>query len=165
MTTLTKTQTVIDAALCAIREAEHPLTSSDLYDRLHIEPTDTVIHTAIRALLENGQIEMAGIVPGRRGTPAKSYRLVTDAQRLMTHLEADLDNAAISQNGDESTVDPVIQALTSMSQRHFTQDAERHIERLRALATHLDNGKSVLPQMDLVAWLFDLASEIEDLAA
>lgn len=107
-----------------------------------------------------------------------------DIQTRMIH--EDLDHAAASHNGDELHVihahipcetaanfadlaakhtDPIIRALAQMDIREPRfQEGQMHVDRLRALASHLDEGKPVLPQMDLVSWLLDLAATLEEMA-
>lgn len=60
------------------------------------------------------------------------------------------------------TDDPILRALARMEAREPRfQEGQMHVDRIRAMATHLDEGRPILPQMDVVAYLFDLANTIE----
>lgn len=125
--------------------------------------------------VDQADIRTRRIVDDDRG-PTIRYPLST--------VTGDLDTAAVSHNGDEMHVihahipceiattfadlstkhtDPILRALAQMDRRDpRIPDAAMHVKRIRALATHLDDGKAILPQMDLVAWLFDLAATLEE---
>lgn len=161
---------VSEEIMTALMAADAPMTANDLLDHCQTAESADRISKTLYSLKKRGAIEEGDPI----STPAgarKTYRIpaqhTDDDVRLMEHLEADLDTAAITSNGDEwhVTADPILSALSAMRHEPRITDGHRHVERLRALAQHLDDGKTIYPQMDLVAWLFDLAAEIEEMAA
>lgn len=237
--TLSKTQTVAEMIIAELATDTQPLTSGDLYERLELDHADTVIHRALAVLLRDGRIELDAPRLGKRGQPAKTYRISprSDSTRLMTHLEAELaasvevDRVNIQTRhiideepgptiryplsailDDPPTApdpvptaprcracgglleypehptclecqidtaeheadaqpparcapaagDPILSALARMDAREPRfQDGAMHVDRIRAMATHLDEGRPILPQMDVIAYLYDLANTIE----
>lgn len=194
-----KTETVAEMILIELANADQPLTSGDLYERLELDTSDTVIHAALRLLERDYRIEQSTPRLGKRGQPAKTYRLArSDASRLIEHLESELPHAPDSdtprcvscgapvETAEASTClecridtaeheadarrpvnlapvdDPVLRALARMDAREPRfQEGQMHVNRIRAIANHLDEGRPILPQMDVIAYLYDLANTIE----
>lgn len=130
------------------------------------------------AALDQGDIQTRMIIDEDRG-PVIRYPLSTtlDEPRctacggLLEHpetptcQECQIDTAeheADARHSRAPTDDPILRALARMEAREPRfQEGQMHVDRIRAMATHLDEGRPILPQMDVIAYLYDLANTIQ----
>lgn len=146
---MNKVDTVSEAILSELGATGQALTSRDLYERLAIDSTDTVVHTALKSLLGSGVVKSDGTAIGRHGRPVDRYRLASADERLMRALESDMAPAAADD-------DPVLRAIADLTLPPWT-DGLRHAGRLRILAGH----PVIAAKEEIGVWLLELADEIE----
>jgi hypothetical protein len=147
-------------------------TSVELRDQCPSIEQDNDIHRALGNLVRDGRLIFTGLETSAKGQPMRRYRLSTpeiDAQLtdalhgtaalpMVTHpLSIDVIDAALASAG---TSDFVIRAIDRLGEPRW-QEGTMHATRLRALAA----SPALRSAPDVNAWLVDLASIIEELAA
>lgn len=197
---------VANEVMAAITASTSPLCAQQLLPLCESAESAEQISKTLHGLKKRRAIVEDGPVQTKAG-PRKSYRLPTEAEKLMAHLETelharaesgeiptvryplsailepaaddlpsteaciDLDTVAHSHNGDEmhrckchapahQVSDPVIAAIERLSEPHWLgglQDALR----LRALA----RCPLLASQVDVIAWLDELADVIEGMSS